>query len=246
MFVAVVTSVAILTALTLGYGFSQKDGKIEQGGLLQMSSTPTGATVTIDGVKFGSQTPTKLVSQVGNYHVEMQKNGYHKWQKTVPIQAGNITWVAYPRLIPQTLTPKATVKYPATTASALPSGSAKRYAVLTSADRPVVSVAMLDREEVTTKEYELPVAAYTGVPDGQPSRFAISEWTGDEKHVLLQHTFGPNNTVSGYYLIWIVPRNLSILIMHLVFRELCRSWYLPKTMAERFMHLLMARYAFLI
>ncbi|MBH1980623.1 PEGA domain-containing protein [Candidatus Saccharibacteria bacterium] len=195
MFVAVVTSVAILTALTLGYGFSQKDGKIEQGGLLQMSSTPTGATVTIDGVKFGSQTPTKLVSQVGNYHVEMQKNGYHKWQKTVPIQAGNITWVAYPRLIPQTLTPKATVKYPATTASALPSGSAKRYAVLTSADRPVVSVAMLDREEVTTKEYELPVAAYTGVPDGQPSRFAISEWTGDEKHVLLQHTFGPNNTV---------------------------------------------------
>ena len=195
MFVVVAVSVAVLTALTLGYGFSQKDGKIEQGGLLQMSSTPTGASVTIDGVKFGSQTPTKLVSQVGNYHVEMQKSGYHKWQKTVPIQAGNITWVAYPRLIPQSLTPETTATYPATVASALPSGSAKRYAVLAAADKPIVSVAMLDSEEVTTKEYGLPEALYTRPPEGQLSRFTIAEWTGDEKHLLLQHTYGSENAV---------------------------------------------------
>ena len=195
MFIVVIVSVAILTALTLGYGFSQKDGKIEQGGLLQMSSTPTGATVTIDGVKFGSQTPTKLVSQVGNYHVEMQKSGYHKWQKTVPIQAGNITWIAYPRLIPQSLTPEPTANYPATIASALPSGSAKRYAVLTAADKPIISVALLDSEEVTTKEYGLPETMYANVPAGQSSNFSIAEWTGDEKHILLQHTYGPENTV---------------------------------------------------
>lgn len=193
MAIAVIVGVAVLTALTLGYGFSKQDGRIEQGGLLQLSSTPTGASATINGTPFGSQTPTKLVSQPGNYAVMLQKQGYQSWQKTVPIQAGNITWVAYPRLIPAKLNAEQTLTYPSTAASALASGSSKRYAVLPSSDKAVVSVAMLDADEPTAKQYELPATMYSApTGDAPASNFAIESWTGDEKKLLLKHTFSPN------------------------------------------------------
>lgn len=200
MAIAVVSGVAVLTAMTLGYGFSKKDGRIEQGGLLQMSSTPTGAAITVNGTPFGSQTPTKLVSQPGNYALTMKRQGYQTWQKTVPIQAGNITWVAYPRLIPEKIEAEHTLSYPATTTSALPSASAKRYAVLMAADKPTVSIATLDSDEPTAKEYTLPAEIYTAPTTEAPgSSFEIESWTGDEKKLLLKHTYGMDSKVE-----WIV------------------------------------------
>lgn len=191
MWIAVISGVIVLTALTLGYGFNQKDGRIEQGGILQMDSEPTGATITINNAPFGSQTPAKLVSQPGDYAITMNKPGYRQWQKTVPIQAGNITWVAYPRLIPEKLTPAKVASFAATTSSALASPSSKRYAVLSNPAAPAVIVATLDTEEVKTSDYVLPRDIYTQSPEGQTqSSFTIESWTGDEKKVLLDHTYG--------------------------------------------------------
>lgn len=191
MTIIVICGVAILTALTLGYGFNQRDGRIEQGGILQIGSTPAGATITTNGTPFGSQTPTKLVSQPGDYALTINRTGYRQWQKTVPIQAGNITWATYPRLIPETLTPEKVAAFPGTVKSALASPSSKRYAVLAKPSAPIVTVAMLDSEKVTTKEYALPDDVYTKPTEEQPaSAFEIESWTGNEKKVLLKHTFG--------------------------------------------------------
>lgn len=197
MSAAVVCGVIILTALTLGYGFNEKDGRIEQGGILQMGSAPSGASITVNGTAFGSQTPTKLVSQPGDYAVTMNKTGYRQWQKTVPIQAGNITWVAYPRLIPEKLTPKKVASFAPTTASALASPSSKYYGVLSNPSEPTLTVAALDSEEVKTTEYVLPQDMYAQVEtpaDGpQHSTFTIESWSGNEKKVLLNHMYGPDN-----------------------------------------------------
>lgn len=195
MWVAVISGVIVLTALTLGYGFNQKDGRIEQGGILQLDSEPTGAAITINNAPFSSETPTKLVSQPGDYAVTMNKPGYRQWQKTVPIQAGNITWVAYPRLIPKKLTPTKVATFAATTSSALASPSSKRYAVLPNPATPSVTVASLDVEEVKTADYALPHDLYTQPSEGQAqSTFAIESWTGDEKKILLDHVYGDAKT----------------------------------------------------
>ena len=199
MAIAVVGGLAVLAALTLGYGFNKKDGRIEQGGILQMGTTPSGATASVDGVQLGALTPTKLASQVGNYKVVMNRQGYQSWQKTVPVQAGNITWVTYPRLIPTKLTPEDVQTYPATVASALPSPSSKRYGIMKAPTAPVVSVAMLDQDTVETQDYTLPQALYTHTEDATQSQFAIEVWSGDEKHVLLKHTYGQDGAVE-----WIV------------------------------------------
>lgn len=193
MTVVVLCGVAILTALTLGYGFNEKDGRIEQGGILQIGSTPSAASVTINGTLFGSQTPTKLVSQPGDYALTINRPGYRQWQQTVPIQAGNITWATYARLIPQNITPENVASFPASLKSAITSPSSKRYAALPRPDSPVVTIAMLDSETVTTKEYAVPAGIYTEPSHEHPaSLFTLTNWTGDEKSILMNHSYGDN------------------------------------------------------
>lgn len=195
MTTAVVVGVAILTATTLGYRFNRSDGSIEQGGILQLGSKPTGASVTINDTPFGSLTTTKLVSQPGDYKVTMDRAGYRQWHKTVPIQSGNITWVTYPRLIPNDLTPQKTISFAGTAKSAVSSGSSKRYAILPDPVSPRAAVAMLDTETVIAQEYTLPDDKYTHASEEHPhSEFTVTKWTSDEKKLLLKHMYGDNQS----------------------------------------------------
>lgn len=191
MAIVVLSGVAVLTAFSLGYGFNQQDGSLRQGGILQLGSKPSGASVTINGSQYGSRTTTKLVSQPGDYTVEMHREGYQTWTKTVPIQAGNITWLAYPRLIPERIEPEVVLEFPDTTADALPSPTAKKYAVLPRADTPAVSVVGLSGDENELREYTLPPGSYTAPTEAHPtSRFVLESWSGDERTLLIQHVRG--------------------------------------------------------
>src|SRR3989339_848078 len=136
-FSAVILGVSIVTAFTLGYGLNEKDGRIERGGILQFGSTPSGAAVTINDVPFTSRTPTKLVSYEGNYAIKMELPKYKIWQKTVPIKPGAITWQTYARLFPKDIKPTNVASFKSM-ASALPSGSGRNYALLETANEPVV------------------------------------------------------------------------------------------------------------
>lgn len=194
MAIAVSIGAVILAALTLGYSFTTEDGgRIQRGGIMQLDSKPAGATVTINGTQFGSRTPTKLTSQAGDYTVLMERDGYLPWEKTIPINTGSISWVTYPRLIPEKREPEPVVSYPSTVASALPSGSSRYYAVLESERDPVVSIARLDNDTVKTKQVELPHSLYTDPTPEQPlSNFSIERWAGNDKRILLSHTHGDN------------------------------------------------------
>lgn len=194
MTAAVVSGAVILAAMTLGYRFTPGDGgKLQQGGIMQLDSKPAGATVTINGTQYGSRTPTKLTSQAGDYTVTMERDGYLPWQKTVPITTGGISWVTYPRLIPKERKPESVVDYSPTVASALSSASSKYYAVLESQGDPTVSLVRLDGEEVRVRTVTLPEDHFTSPePEQSLSRFAIEKWTGDEKRLLLSHTYGDN------------------------------------------------------
>jgi len=147
--------------------------------------------VTINGAQFGSRTPAKLASQTGEYSVSMTRDGYLPWQKTIPIHTSSISWVTYPRLIPEERKPESVASYPATVASALPSGSSRYYAVLESESNPVVSIARLDSDTVQTEEVALPRTLYTDpTPERPLSHFSIERWAGNDKRLLLSHTYG--------------------------------------------------------
>lgn len=198
--VVVLSGVILLTALTLGYGFNRKEGRVEQNGILQIGTKPSGARITINGSPFSSNTPAKLVSTPGEYELNVTRDGYQPWQKTVPIQAGGITWATYARLVPENLTPQPVADLPPTLAGGLPSGSGKRYAFLTDAHSPALQIAALDSDTVKISKAVLPAEFYEHSPEAREhSRFKLVLWSGNEQKVLLKHTYGAGKTTE-----WII------------------------------------------
>lgn len=191
--VAVVVGVVIVTALTLGYGFNQKDGHIERGGIIQLGSMPGAAAVTINGLPYGASTPTKLVSSPGKYAIKMEKQGYQTWQKTISLEAGMISWQTYPKLFPQDISMSNVTTFD-TLADALPSGNSKNYAFLEKADTPTVKIANLESDTVKFEDVTLPSTVITQpdktVQGGTASSYKLLLWSGDQRYILLSHTYG--------------------------------------------------------
>jgi hypothetical protein len=99
MALSVVAIVFVLMLIAMGFSFNE-NGSLEQSGLLQISSRPSGATVEIDGkVQFGHTTINKLLSS-GEHHILISKDGYDTWQKDVRIDSGLLTNINWVRLFP--------------------------------------------------------------------------------------------------------------------------------------------------
>lgn len=187
-FVVVIAGAAVLSAVILGYSFNFKgeDGhvQVERLGILQVDSRPNGATVFINDRRHSTNTRARLTPTEGEYSLRIEKQNYRTWQKQVYIKGGELTWVAYPRLIPSTLTPESVADLPDTLADALPSGSSRRYALLESATSPSVRVAMIDREKPEFKTATIPSSVYNNADGGT---FKLHLWSGNERFVILKH-----------------------------------------------------------
>ena len=100
MTVTVVVMVIVLTFVAMGYKVNQ-DGELSQNGLVQISSRPNGATVTIDGDTIFPRTDTSRSLSSGEHTVKLTKDGYDSWEKTIEIKSGWLYKLDYPRLFKQ-------------------------------------------------------------------------------------------------------------------------------------------------
>ena len=88
----------------MGYSFHlTKLGKdepvVERTGLVQISSSPTGATVTLDGgTPLLLRTNTSRTLSSGTHEISLTKDGYDSWSKTVEITEGMMYRLNYPKL----------------------------------------------------------------------------------------------------------------------------------------------------
>jgi len=100
MSVSVVAIVFVLMLIAMGFSFNES-GKLEQAGLLQLSSHPSGASVEIDkSVQFGHTDFSKMLS-AGKHSVYIDKEGYDHWEQDVKIDPGLFTRVEWIRLFPK-------------------------------------------------------------------------------------------------------------------------------------------------
>ncbi len=100
MVLAVVVTVALLAFVVSGY-WVNSDFKVERNGMLQISSLPTGADVFVDGESAWNQrTNTSKVLSSGEHTIELKKDGYDTWSRTINITEGLLYRVHYPRLFP--------------------------------------------------------------------------------------------------------------------------------------------------
>jgi hypothetical protein len=193
MTLSVAIIVSLLMLVVLGYSFNQKDGKLEQGGLLQFESTPQGANVTLDEVLLGSQTNTKSTVDTGNHSVSYNRKGYRTWSKSIYITPGQIGWLSYARLIPTTITPK-NVRSFTNLSGALASPERKYMLLSEHADQPVFLLADIQGDKVQYKDLTLPAESYTQPAAGKSQTFTIDRWSDDEQAVLIRHNYDDNQS----------------------------------------------------
>ena len=102
MVLAVIVMVIVLAFLVSGYWINSK-GEVDRQGLLQLSSIPTGATVTIDGVTGSWLERTNMSKNLssGEHTIELTRDGYDTWTKNINVSEGLLYRIHYPRLFLQ-------------------------------------------------------------------------------------------------------------------------------------------------
>jgi len=100
MVFAVVAIVAVATLASMGF-FVSSDGNIEQSGLAQIHSIPTGASVELDGATLFSRTNLSKTIAAGEHQLKMTRVNYDAWENTIEVRPGILLRLYYPRLFLQ-------------------------------------------------------------------------------------------------------------------------------------------------
>jgi hypothetical protein len=193
MCISVLVLVTLLVFVMLGYQFNKADGKIEQGGLVQFSSTPGGANVGIDSKSFGTQTAARTTMTSGSHFITMNKTGYRQWQKTVDVLPGSVLWLNYSRLIPTTLKPSTVATY-GTVSDSNVSPDRKWLAIKEDPTTPAIRMENISGSTVKASVLDLPAASYTAPSEGKTQSFVIAQWDPNSRYLLVKHTYDDTKT----------------------------------------------------
>lgn len=193
----VLLGIAILLGTTVllyqANGFDVRQGKIVQNGLIFVSSRPGGATVSIDGQKRDT-TGARLVLPAGNYKMQLDRVGYHTWQRAVTLEGNSVSRFDYPMLIPKTLVTDKVVDYAA--APVFSMQSPDRRWLLVQQPGKTVDFDMYDLRDpkkiaANRKTVSLPAELLTA-PTSE-SQLKLVEASNDNRHFLLRHIVGENS-----------------------------------------------------
>ncbi len=151
-----------------------------------MESHPVSADVYLNGVHEGS-TSLKLVIPSGRYTIGLKSTGYRSWQRTFGLDGGGIEQLVYPFLFPQKLVTADEQLYSSTPQMA--TQSPDRHWLLV---QPPTGQSGFDEFDLTStpaaqSQLKLPTGLLTA--DTGAHRLSVIEWSSDNRHVLLRHTF---------------------------------------------------------
>ena len=189
MAIAVVAIVSILILVVQGYRYNRFDGKIEQGGLVQFDSRPSGATVTVDDVTLANKTANKVTLTSGSHTITMSRDGYSSWKKDVLVRAGSVLWLDYTLLFPNSPEITTASRY-TTVSSALASPNAKTMAVIVQAQAPEISLTTLDTDTPVTSKVSIATENFTAPAAGASQTFSLVSWDKDSNLLLVKHVYG--------------------------------------------------------
>lgn len=202
MLIAVLAIVFLMMLVAMGYKFTD-DGGIEQSGLLEISSQPSSAKVTIDGNELFSPTEISKLLSAGEHDIKLSKNGYDVWKSNVEIEAGLLTKITWARLFPlnPTITTVDTHDKPLTITSFSPS---RKNLIVAEADSDSLELINIQQDKLKAKTIKFADFAYIPSESDskiQSSDFKIISWSNNDSKVLVRQQVGETSN-------WIVV-NLS-------------------------------------
>lgn len=181
--------VSAMVFYALGYRFNQTDGAIEQGSLIQFSSTPRGASVEFDGLRVGGRTPTRDTAIAGNHQVSYQLDGYHEWRKSFKTNPGDVLWLDYARMIPEQIQTTTVADYDSLKDMSVSPGR-DYIALQESGSKPEFSIVDIRKDKVASTTLTLPTKSYTKPTSKTKQSFKIDSWSPDGDYLLIKHDFG--------------------------------------------------------
>ncbi|HVX48207.1 MAG TPA: PEGA domain-containing protein, partial [Candidatus Saccharimonadales bacterium] len=185
--VAIGIVIAALVLLYQAYGFGiGKNGQVIQNGLVFFSSQPHPAKIYLNGKLNTNQTNARIALPSGIYRVQLQRDGYRQWQRTIEVEGGDVQHFDYPLLVPSKLTSKKLAGFQA--APGLATQSPDQRWLLVQKPGSMTSFSLYDLKNPT----KAPVGI--DLPDNVLTKavrqsWQLDEWADDNKHVVLQHNY---------------------------------------------------------
>ena len=192
MTLAVFVVVVLITFFMLGFRFDTDKGNLEQYAFLQFNSSPSGATISIDGNVIGLKTPTKKPVPAGKHDVEMWRDGYKTWKKSIDINAGTITWLNYTLLVPKKIIVEPVANYESIYLSlATPKGD--DIIIEKQSNIPVFNLVDISSNTIKSKTITIPTTLYSDSGTlGVNHVFNINKWDEGGRYVLIEHKYNDN------------------------------------------------------
>ncbi|MBR2544391.1 PEGA domain-containing protein [Candidatus Saccharibacteria bacterium] len=202
MVITVVLTVIILAFVVSGYWLNA-DFKVERQGMLQISSTPTGAYIHIDDDDsnedpswLSATTNTSKILSSGEHKISLSKEGYDTWSKTVNISEGLLYRLDYPRLFLKERASEAIMDL----------GSATKVIVSPSRERAVLANntskwSLVELNDSKLKQTEVDISKiFSGISKAAEAEKGLftdeiisADWSGDNNHLLIK-TQSANST----------------------------------------------------
>jgi hypothetical protein len=183
----------VLVALGRGYSYDFTNHRLTLNGLLVLNSMPSGANVSRQDKPLKRKTPYRVTLEPGSYKLDVTKDGFMPWSKTVEVRASEVTWVQYVWMLSSV--PKIDMYGSASVITKLvASRDHRHFAYLTSGDEPGLWV--MDAANKQVRRVYTPKAAIAEVPGvaAMPAEVLSSvTWCDDNTHMLLQSLIGTNN-----------------------------------------------------
>lgn len=186
--VLLVGATIVLVAYGRGYSYDIKSNRWLINGLLLVNSSPSGATVKINGKALRRKTPYRNTLEAGDYSVEVSKLGYRSWAKTLSIVASGVTWDQYILLFPLEIHTQQ-LQNTSPVVGMYSSPDRRHIAYLTSGNDGALWALVGDGHQ-STKVY----TPKTALGDQPAEVLSDVVWSDDGSHLLAHSTIGPKTS----------------------------------------------------
>ena len=188
MILAIVSMLTVLVLIVQGYRYNRFDNRIEQGGLVQFNSRPSGASVSVDDIQLANRTASKITLTAGEHTVKFTRDNFMSWEKTATVKPGGVLWLNYALLFPTS--PKVTnAAVFDQVSSAITSPNRNWTALVANPTVPTIHLVRLDSDTPVVTTVPISPQHFTVPVDPTSQRFAVESWDKDSESVIVRHTY---------------------------------------------------------
>jgi len=186
MAIALSIGTLILLFEVSGYDYDRKTGTVIQNGLVFVNSHPEQSQIYVNG-KLEGQTDTRLTLPSGHYDVELRRDGYRNWKRSLDLEGSKVERLNYAFMFPEKLEPADVQLYANQPKLVMQSPDRRWLWVQQPGSLGNFDLYDLNSDNDTNATLSIPSTLFTEVAGDH--KVEMVEWSTDNRHVLVKHTY---------------------------------------------------------